>query len=294
MEKFKVIKWPNGIQWLEVDPKLLDESILFGKINGLNHFICNFHPTDKIADLSFLEHSIVKGLNITFGGIQSNAQINQFTDLEILLSLFGSPTTVLDFSSLKKLKMLEITWNDKIQGLSSLVNLVDLQLYKYKPVSKDLSEFKKFAKMEKLKLVRPAIQSLDGIQGLDRLTELEITKPGGFNQFFKSLHSRNLLMLRHLVLSFCKEFDFGSFAVLENLNHLHISDSGKISSLKEVIMQLPNLRTLIFTGSELVDGNLDYLLDHPALERVTIDDKKHYNLKEKQIHALLEEKRSRK
>lgn len=295
MANFKIVTWPNGIQWLKVEPGLLEESILFAKANGLNHFICDFHPTDEIVDLSFLEHYIVKGLNITFSGIKSNFQINQFTEIEILVSLFGSPVTILDFSNLKNLKILEITWNNKVQGLSSLVNLKNLNLWKYKPVSKNLDEFESYEKIVKLTLVQPAIESLEGIQQLKQLAELEIAKPKGLQFFFTKLSQNCLVGLKELRLSFCKELDFTSIPTLKNLTLLCITDSGDvIQSLEFINKKFPNLKSLIFTRTELLDGNLEYLLEHPSLEKVTIDHKKHYNMKEKEINAILMEKRNKK
>lgn len=294
MERYKIIKWPNGLLWIKFEAKNIEEGLLIAKEKSIDNFICDFHPSDNIIDLSFLNSTIVKGLNVTFSGLKSNAELHQFSNLRILVSLFGKPVTLLDFSKLTNIEELEIAYNNKVEGLSKLINLRELRLWKYIPKTKDLAEFREYNKIKKILLVHPVVDSLDGIQVLNQLIELEVIKPKGFSLFFKHLHERNLVGLKSLTLSFCKELDFNSIPILQNLANLNLTDSGKIGTLRRVIDQLPNLNALIFTRSELLDGNLDYLLDHPTLEKVTIDHKKHYNMKEKEINALLAEKRNKK
>jgi hypothetical protein len=294
MKNYKIIKWPNGTQWLDLEAKNLDECISFAKVNDIFNFICDFHPTDNINDLSFLRPAVVKGLNITFSGLKSNAELNQFNDLRILVSLFGKPVTLLDFSKLTTIEELEITYNSNVVGLPKLINLQALRLWQYIPKTKDLVEFKGYYKIKKIMLVQPAIRTLDGIENLNQLIELHIAKPKGFKYFFTNSKENCLSSLKELELSFCKELDFSTLPRLESLEELKITDSGKaIANLNFINSKFANLKTLIFTRTELLDGNLDYLLEHPTLEKVTIDHKKHYNMKEKEINALLAEKRNK-
>ena len=294
MDRYKIIKWPNGLLWLEFEAKNVEEGLLIAKEKLIDNFICDFHPTDNITDLSFLNSTIVKGLNVTFSGLKSNAELNEFNNLRILLSLFGKPVTLLDFSKLTKIEELEITYNNKVDGLSKLVNLRELRLWKYMPRTKDLVEFRGYSKVKKILLVQPVIESLDGIQELHQLNTLEIVKPKGLKYFFKTTHKKYLENIERLSFSFCKDFDFESMPVLKNVNSFSIADNGTIKTLETILQKIPNLKLLFFTRTELLDGNLDYLLDHPTLEKVAIDHKKLYNKKEKEINAILTEKRNKK
>ena len=293
MQNFNLIKWPNGIEWLDLKANAIEEGLAFSKERSITHFICDFHPTDNIQDLSFLNSVIVHGLNITFSGLRSNAEINGFRDMRILISLFGSPVSLLDLSNLTNLQELEITSSTKLVGLSALVNLQKLRLWKYSPETKDLQAFKDLKKIRKIQLVKAAIETLDGIENLDKLQELRIQKPKGFKRFLFGPLDNSLGALEKLEFAFCKEFDFNTIPGLPNLEELKITDSGKEIPNLEFISKFPNLKSLIFTRTELIEGNLNYLLQHPHLEKVILDHKKHYNLAEKEINKLLAAKKEK-
>lgn len=292
---YKVTKSEDGFLWLDLTPSLVEDQIRFAKENGISNFSCIWHPTDNIEDFPSFDGIDVVSLFIgNFGNIKNIGTINKLGHLRFLKMHFQSPPSTLDFSNLSRLEELEMTYNNKVEGLSKLVNLRELNLWKYKPFNKDLREFKDYVKIEKLMLIQPVINSLDGIQALNHLEELEVSRPKGFDIFFRLPIKNNLFALKSLTLSFCKELNFESIPIIENLACLRIMDCGKLSTLKEVLKNLPNLSKLIFTRTELINGSLDYLLDHPTLDKVTIDHKKHYNMKEKEINALLAEKRSKK
>ena len=56
---------------------------------------------------------------------------------------------------------------------------------------------------------------------------------------------------------------------------------------------MPNLEILICYDTTLRDGNLKYLLKHKSLKKVTIQHKKHYNIKEEEINFLLQENKTK-
>ena len=294
MKKYEFVKWSNGLEWLKLEPKILDEQILFAKKNNLHYFICHLHPADEIIDFSMFEQLNVFGFNCNFNVSKSNATINNFNNLRILICPFSEPLTLISFFSLTKLERLEITWNYKIEGLSELVNLKDLRLWKYKPSLKKLNEFNKYIGIEKMMLVQATIDSVDGIQGLNQLTELEIARPKGFKSFFTEDLEDCLINLKELELSFCKELNYDSIPQINNLIKFTITDGGdKIESLAFILKKMPNLEILICYDTTLRDGNLKYLLKHKSLKKVTIQHKKHYNIKEEEINFLLQENKTK-
>lgn len=293
--KYNITKSGNGGLWMDLKPVDMEDQIRFAKENGVTNFSCTFHPIDNIEAFPDFDGIAVTGLFIgSLAGIKSNQSLNSLGDLRLLKMNFEEPVSALDFSKLAGIENLEITYNNKVKGLSSLVNLKELRLFNYKPASKDLTEFKDYGMIRKMKLMQPTLSSLDGIHDLPQLTELEVFKPKGFISFFNKYAKHSLPALKTLELSFCKELDFTSIPLIENLTELRLNDNGNnIASLDFINNCFPNLRSLIFTGSESKDGNMDTLVKHPAIERVTIDHKKHYTLKEKEINALLFEKRNK-
>lgn len=294
MEKFKIVKAYGGNDYLKLSPSDLPEQIEFAKANKLDCFIVSWHPTDNGQNLSFLNDLKVKGLTINFDGIKSHPEINGFSDLQILVTLFSAPVSKLDFSGLKKLEFLNIVWNNKIQGLPELVNLKNIGIWKYKPASGNLAEFRNWHSLMSLSLVQPAIEALDGIEELSRLTQLDIARPKGLKYFFTKSVKQSAINLQELNFSFCKELDYNTVPPMKSLKHLGITDAGKISTLQHLLAKFPNLEFVGITRTEMEEGNLDYILEHPALRRVTIDHKKHYNRKEKEINSILAERHAKK
>jgi protein phosphatase 1 regulatory subunit 7 len=284
----------DGGLWLDLKPPHIADQLRFARENGVTNFSCTFHPTDKIEVFPSFEGIAVTGLFIGgLAGIKNTASLNSLVNLRLLHLAVEGPVSLLDLSKLTGIEELEITWNGKVSGFSSLVNLKALRLFKYKPSSKELEAFKGFHKIRNVRLSQPTLSSLDGIQDLDRLSELQVFRPKGLVAFFTNASPQNLTGLKHLELSACKELDFNSLPVIEGLSELRIVDCGNnISNLEFVCKNFPGLKSLTFVGSESKDGNLDCLVTHPALERVTIDHKKHYSRKEKEINTLLAEKRN--
>jgi hypothetical protein len=293
MENFEVINASDGNKYLDFKPTELAEQVEFAKANKIDCFIMAWHPLDGIKDLSFLNGVKVRGLNINFDGVKSHTEINGFSDLQLLGTLSSAPVSKLDFSGLKKLEVLTIVWNNKIQGLGELVNLRTANIGKYKPASGNLAEFKAYKNLKILRLVQPVLESLDGIEGL-KLSELEITRPKGLKYFFTGAVKKPELNLKELNFSFCKELDYDTVPPMENLTDLGIMDGGKIATLERLLAKFPNLTYMGIARTEIEEGNLDYILEHPSLRRVTIDHKKHYNKKEKEINAILAQKHAKK
>jgi hypothetical protein len=96
--------------------------------------------------------------------------------------------------------------------------------------------------------------------------------------------------LKHLHISTCKKFTFlGDLLSLKHLEVLRLNDCGDIEDL-DFLHEFPRLIDFRFVGTKVKSGDLSPILSHQNLKSIGFDDKRHYNLKRKQIEVALAEK----
>ncbi|MED3785813.1 hypothetical protein P4576_00915 [Peribacillus frigoritolerans] len=120
--------------------------------------------------------------------------------------------------------------------------------------------------------------------------------------------------LKRLELHYCMELqdDFGLSGLANTLEHLHINQSKKFVPNEELfsltnlrvlclnscgnldnlkfLNQFPNLIDFRFVDTNVLDGDLSPILDHPTIRSVGFLNKRHYNIKGDKIDALLKDK----
>jgi hypothetical protein len=290
MQSFPIQKWfVQGPDFIELTPEHLDEQLEFANANNVDGFIIG-NPWSKkpYNDLSFLPNNI-RGLTISFEAMLDISAINNFHQLEVLRAGMSTPQSAIDLANFPNIRVLDIQWHKNYKSLFTLVNTIRLVLWGFNPKSRDLSEFKDWNKLLYARFVQPRVDSLNGIEDLTRLKELELANVRSLKFFFSPDRSIKA-PLEELAFELCKNVDINSIPEIETLKILRFIQIGKQKTLRNILPKFPNLDTLIFTRSELEDGDLSYLLEHPTLKKVIIDHKKHYSLKEKEIQKLLDEK----
>lgn len=101
------------------------------------------------------------------------------------------------------------------------------------------------------------------------------------------LLSENLENL-HILKS--KKFVVGeNLLKLKNLKILCLNECGPIPSL-DFLKNFPNLEDFRFVNTNIIDGNLKPILEHPTIKRVGFFNKRHYNIKDDEMDKLLEGK----
>jgi hypothetical protein len=120
--------------------------------------------------------------------------------------------------------------------------------------------------------------------------------------------------LKRLELHYCTKLqnDFGLSGLADTLEHLHINQSKKFVPSEE-LFSLKNLRVLClnscgnldnlnflnqfsnlidfrFVDTNVFDGDLSPILDHPTIRNVGFLNKRHYNIKDDEMDALLKDK----
>jgi hypothetical protein len=132
------------------------------------------------------------------------------------------------------------------------------------------------------------IKNFDGIEKFPNLKRLELhycTKlenDKGLSQL-----NDNLEFL-HINLS--KKFKFSDELLkLKKLKVLCLNACGSLDNL-EFLNNFPNLIDFRFVDTNILDGNLNQILEHPTIRTVGFLDKRHYNYKSEKIKLELENK----
>lgn len=167
------------------------------------------------------------------------------------------PSGELDPSRISGLKDLRISWNKKIINIEKCFNLEELSLSNYKPKTKNLDQITYLKNLNELTIVQSNIQSLEGIEGLNSLTTLNL-------YYLKNLVSLEAICelqstLEKIEIQNCPNIK--SYEALKNLTQLSslsIDRSSEISNLK-FVKQLINLSYIYIGDTDVEDGNLSYL-----------------------------------
>jgi Leucine-rich repeat (LRR) protein len=123
-----------------------------------------------------------------------------------------------------------------------------------------------------------------------------------------------MINLKRLELHYCTKLqnDLGLAGLADTLEHLHINQSKKIllseelSSLKNLrvlclnscgtleilnfLYHFPNLIDFRFVDTNVLDGDLTPILNHPTIRSVGFLNKRHYNIKDDKMDDLLKDK----
>lgn len=193
---------------------------------------------------------------IWFGQIPDNLQAN--------LDLNENKLSEFQIENIKYLTL----WHYKQNKLGNLTSFPENLLYLQLNLS-NIKNFNDMEKMDKLKRLElhycTKLQKDYGLSGLaNTLEHLEI------NQSKKFVPSEELFSLKNL-----RVLRLNSCGNLENLNFLN---------------QFPNLIDFRFVDTNVLNGDLSPILDHPTIRSVGFLNKRHYNIKNDKMDALLKDK----
>lgn len=98
--------------------------------------------------------------------------------------------------------------------------------------------------------------------------------------------------LQHLHINTCKKFKFtDELFQLKKLRVLRLNSTAAIENL-DFLKYFPNLVDFRFVNTNVLDGNLQPILDHPTIRTVGFLNKKHYNYKDHKIDSELQGKKA--
>jgi hypothetical protein len=176
----------------------------------------------------------------------------------------------------------------KLNTPQVLEGLGYVTLWHYKQSNLMVDQLPESNSVEYLEMNLGGTRSLEGIGRLPALRRLEM-------HHCTKLESDNGIAeigstLKILHISTCKKFTLpGDVSSLRDLEILRLNACGEIEDL-EFLHELPRLIDFRFVGTKIRSGDLSPILAHQNLKSVGFDDKRHYNLKTRQIVAALAEK----
>lgn len=231
-----------------------------------------------------LELSNIKLLDIFLEDIDLS-KLNQFKQLENLG--IGEQTININLSDLHCLKELYLLYHKNIKGLNTLTNLEKLILVKGDIDFFREELFSSWEKLNELALLSPRLpQNLSFLKHQKHLKELEMHNSRSKFDVSELHHPKESLEI--LKIGNCKGVK-GIEELLPELKQLKwfaLTDSITLKNSKFADL-MPKLEVLIALGSSYFeDGNISNLT---RLMHVSIDDKRHYNLKGKDFVSKIKE-----
>lgn len=189
------------------------------------------------------------------------------------------PENLLLDLNLKEEKLKEMTLND--------IEYLILRHYK----KSKLGNFVEIPKnLLYLELNWSNIQSFVGIENLTKIKRLEL-------HYCTKLEedcglSKIADTIEHLDINHSKKFvPSEELFSLKNLRVLRLNSCGNLENLS-FLNHFPKLIDFRFVDTNVIDGDLSPIIQHPTIRSVGFLNKRHYNISEQTMDSLLEEKNS--
>lgn len=257
--------------FIKFNPQLIEECISIMKEHKITRL--EIETDYELENLNFLkEFPFLKKLSVRNHKLRDLSGINYLPQLKTLAINDVKPNLSLDLTEQVFLEALFGTLPKKTIGLNKLNNLKRLELWSYSPKDKDLTEITNLVNLEEVRIIQGNIMSIEGISGLKKLKRLELAYLRNLTDIlpFEKLESN----LRYLEIDHCKKVEkYDSISNLYSLETLLLNDCGDIPSIN-FVKNLTNLKTLVFAGSNIVDGDLSLCEN---MDYVYFTNKKHYS-----------------
>lgn len=225
------------------------------------------------AQIDFLrECPTIETLSLRGSSVKSMSGAYHLKTLKALVINDASRSLTLDFNQLTTLEEIYGTLPPKAEGIGSLINLKKMQIWGYKPKAKNLMEFTDLENLVDLELINANITSLEGIQGLKKLTRLGLFRMRALADIEAIQYLSGNLTYLHIEGAKNVE-DFSPLGKVQSLEHIMLNNCGMIPSIR-FIKQLPYLKGMQFWDSTIVDGDVSPCIE---LEHIAFTNKKHYS-----------------
>jgi hypothetical protein len=281
-EQYKCVPGSNKY-YFYINSDRLEEDIQWILANKIENIRLSQYDGYKLKTIEpIFRLKNIKSLVIFLQGVDLS-KLSELHELEELA--IGELNHNIDVSNLANLQDVYLLYHKNIKGLNTLRALRRLIVVKADTAFFSDRIFSFWGKLEDLTLLSPRIPSnLSFLRNLKSLKEFEINSSR--SKFDASDLSFVKDSLEVLKIGSCKNIEGleTTLPKLVNLKWFTLTDSTTLKSTN-FINYLPKLQTLIVLGSSYFeDGNLINLKGR--LTHVSIDDKKHYNLKHKDFSQL--------
>ena len=231
---------------------------------------------DFLSECPDIEHLIIEGPSVeNFNGAY------RLKNLKTLVINEPSHTLEIDFSQLTSLEEIFGKLPPKALGIASLINLKKMMIWGYQPEEKNLKEITALQDLVHLELINPQLISLEGIEELKKLSFLglyrtkTLTDIGAIQYLTQNLRKLQIDLVKNIQ-------DFSPIGKIQSLEFLSLNACGDILSIR-FTKQLPNLKTLIFADSVVVDGDVSPCI---GLETVSFTENEHYSHRLEEVTSI--------
>lgn len=254
-----------------IDKDNVQESVQYIQIYQIKSVAVTYDYEESQIDF-LRECPTVESLSLEGPSVKSLSGIYHLKALKDLVINDTSRSLALDFSQLTSLERIVGTLPPKAVGIGSLINLKKMQIWGYKSKGKNLKEFTDMKALVDLELINSNITSLEGIQGLQKLSDLGLFRMRALTDIEAIQHLSENLTYLHIEGAKNVE-DFSPLGKVESLEHIMLNNCGMIPSIR-FIKQLPYLKGMQFWDSTIVDGDVSPCIE---LEHIAFTNKKHYS-----------------
>jgi len=182
----------------------------------------------------------------------------------------------------------EAIFKGKVKYWEVPLNASYYYIWGYNPKSNSLRELNGIKNALSLKFVRSNIHSLDGLSEFGKLKRVELDYclklhcDAGLSDLSESLEWLHIKTSKKFIPS-------KNLLSIKNLKVLCLNACGPLESL-DFLENFPDLVDFRFVNTNVIDGNLRPILEHPNIVNVGMLDKRHFNLTRDEIKSHLEEK----
>ena len=163
-----------------------------------------------------------------------------------------------------------------------------LIIWHHKNSIKDLSNLPNIPKLKYLEINWSNSLSLEGLEKYNSLKRLEIHMCTKLESIEDISSLKNSLEYVHF--NGCKKINnHEKIIACKKLDTLCFNKCGEIKSL-DFILSLPNLKDFRFVNTNILDGNLNPIIEHPKLKSIGMLNKRNYSHKSRAIEKLLDNK----
>ncbi len=276
----------QGKRTLWVDSERVDACMEYVHAHGIESVGINPARRYELLDIEFLRrYPWITELEIV-SPLRGSFDLEPIRSLRMLRSLTISDVVTFSLADLPELRVVRAYWHPKL-GLAGANRLELLDLAKYNPKSKDLSELPNLPALRELKLVSCPLVSLRGVA---RYSALQIVRLSYMTKLATLGELERLPALEILDCRVCRKLlDPTEARRLKALRVLKFNECGEIPNLGWV-RDLPKLEEFYFVNTNVADGDLTPLL---GLRHVAFLPKRHYSHSPEELGALLSQSASR-
>lgn len=268
---------------IAIESDRIEECMAYFEEHGLSRvWVSPFHGFHG-KDLGFLEnYPSIRGISLSDG---SKVDIEGLRFLEESLEYLGIENNrqSLDLTRFRRLKEFRAEWHPKFHITSDCRQLRVLDLSKYKPKNKDLSELAELPALEDLSIVQSPLTSIRGVGRFRKLNRLELSYLTKLESIagLEELEGDGLEVLD---CQKCKKIsDHAVVRSLPSLRVVKFNDCGEIPAIG-FLEDMPTLEEFRFVNTNVLDGDLRPLL---KLKSVGFFKKKHYSHTPEEVNEIL-------